>query len=511
MSSREEQSLALQLTNAEQDVATLTQWWPLIDVYVDPNGQANALGSIWTVYSIADGVTARIAAGVLNDVSQPIRVLAQVPGSGDTIKLTVRSPKGATSAVALVKGVIVGWQLDASISPDESFASGSQPLDGTNAIYATLLSAFPGANVTVNGNGQANAVRSKWTLLGLLAAGFEVALAVAELADPNVEQQVIAGFQSGAAQYRVRGKSVFGATPGNVTAAVSGFTSTGPGSAATVVTLAGNVVGSSNANTLQSVSGGFGGHAGFVSVDVGAFFGFDGVAVGSGLATAGDLRWGDVQSTARTLVAGRNAADTANVPIFSTDGFGTIIAGGLGGSSFQNQANGVLGLSTSAGTFQVSPPQNALLAFEISAFKTQSVTGAFVFDSVDALLTAWKIAINGTELAQITPSKWNPEKGQRDAVTLITDASYSIQQTDYTIALASTPTANRTFTLPSLASSVAGDEYEVTAGALAGFTLNVAPSGTDKINGANAAIAIPGDYASARFKMISATEGWRTL
>ena len=157
MSSREELSLALQLLGTEQDVATLTQWWPLVDVFVDPNGQANALGSIWTVYSIADGVTTPIAAGVLKDVSQPIRVLAEVPGSGDTIKLTVRSPKGATSAVTLVTGVIVGWQKDAAISPDESFASGNSAAHGRERDLRDAPSAFPGANVTVNGNGQATA------------------------------------------------------------------------------------------------------------------------------------------------------------------------------------------------------------------------------------------------------------------------------------------------------------------------------------------------------------------
>lgn len=219
---REEESLALQLLGTEQDVATLTQWWPMVDVFVNPNGQANALGSIWTLYSVANGVRAAFASGVLKQTAQPERVVANAIGSGNTIVLAVRSPKGATSAVTLVTGAVVGYDPTFQGSPEENFDSATQVLDATNKIFGTLASYFPRADVIVNGNAQKNAMQSVWTLYAIVA-GFETPLAAGSLNDPNVEQPIIRDVLSGAAQYRVRGRSVFNATPGNVSASVIGY------------------------------------------------------------------------------------------------------------------------------------------------------------------------------------------------------------------------------------------------------------------------------------------------
>ena len=129
--------------------------------------------------------------------------------------------------------------------------------------------------------------------------------------------------------------------------------------------------------------------------------------------TTGLIRLGDINNNSRgtqlNILAYRNTANTADIPLISTDGFGDIeFSGPVGtGGGLQLLGNGTVSLNSSAGNFQISAIGNTLLNYIIPSFKTQAVTGAFTFDSIDANLTDWLFKINGTQIVDFTTTGTN--------------------------------------------------------------------------------------------------------
>jgi hypothetical protein len=177
-------------------------------------------------------------------------------------------------------------------------------------------------------------------------------------------------------------------------------------------------------------------------------------ATGSAFASAGYIRFGDVNASALTLMACRNSTNTADLAIISTDGGGTLQFG-YSGAFFGALSGGALEISGPAGSFLLSPPNNALISFVLPAFKTQSVTGVFTFDSVDALLTGWNHSINGTLITSITPTQFVTKKGLNRAVRR-TATSTTVTASDDIVVFSAT---GQTATLP--VSPAIGDKYTI--------------------------------------------------
>lgn len=117
-------------------------------------------------------------------------------------------------------------------------------------------------------------------------------------------------------------------------------------------------------------------------------------ATGSAYASAGYIRFGDVNASATTLMACRNSTNTADISILYTDGFGQLIFGTSGTFLEIIPSASAVSLSCSAGNFSVNGGSNALVCYVIPAFKTQAVSGQYTFDG-DSSLTGWDFKANG--------------------------------------------------------------------------------------------------------------------
>lgn len=177
--------------------------------------------------------------------------------------------------------------------------------------------------------------------------------------------------------------------------------------------------------------------------------------------TTGLIRLGDINNNSRgtqlNILAYRNTANTADIPLISTDGFGDIEFSGPVGTTagLQLLGNGTVSLNSSAGNFQISAIGNTLLTYIIPSFKTQAVTGAFTFDSIDANLTQWDYKINGTLLTSTTTTKFVTKKGLNRAVRVIA-ASDNITTSDDVVIFSAT---GQIATLPATPS--VGDQYTI--------------------------------------------------
>lgn len=131
-------------------------------------------------------------------------------------------------------------------------------------------------------------------------------------------------------------------------------------------------------------------------------------ATGSAYASTGLIRFGDGQSVAVAWMVARNTTNTADWNLISTDGFGDLYFGNNGWSQIIIGHSGATSatLACAAGSFQANGAITSLISYVIPAFKTQSVVGAFTFDSVDASLTGWNYGINGTAIGGWTASAW---------------------------------------------------------------------------------------------------------
>jgi hypothetical protein len=500
----------LALAYAEQTACALASAHEKASAYVfAPLADKAAIGSIWEIIGIAGVNRVILATGVLQavDLGASKDLLEGIEATGLTVSLTVRSPNGPTAAN--VKAVLAGYDPTEGIAI--AAAAGAATFNvATEQDVATLAIGYTRINVFVTPTiANCNALGSIWRLYataGAVRTLLREQVVTSVSASLDIFGDVIAG-SDGYVLTAQQPLALAGAAP--TTASLIGSSGAGTPAVASIV-LAGDTVGPSNANTLQQVSGGDGGHAGRVGMNAGAYFSWSPFASQS---TVGDLRWGDIETVPRTLLSSRDPGNTVDKPIVGVQA-GPALFFGANGAGAAGWLTRVLGASVSlfpAGGPSATFATASATYFDWNLENWTTVPGGVFTRAFDATCTEYDVSINSIVLTGLTPVKWNPKKGQRDAVTVITDANYTILQTDHTVALADTPTAARTFTLPAISSSAAGDEYPISVGALAGFPLSVAPAGTDKINGVNAAASLGADFSAATFKLISAAIGWRIL
>lgn len=245
---------------------------------------------------------------------------------------------------------------------------------------------------------------------------------------------------------------------------------------------------------------------------------------GTNPATTGDLRFGNN----RTMMACRNAANTANFEIIYSDAGNTIYFGGASGStivqssgSVQVISAGVVPILATSTYLKTAVPDiyfgSAVVAPEIfqeddvtnsvtgDTFKihAQNCTGTTTTGGALELSSGTgtsahgpvNVQVGGVTTAQAVTNKWVFVKGVRAAPNQQTD-DYTVLPTDYWVEM--TISADKTTTLP--ASPTTGDAYLLSCATLGGFTWTVDGNGHNVVipggTSTAATIAIANDYTS---------------
>src|SRR5690348_12154662 len=87
----------LTMNTTEQTIGTTTQWWPLVDVYVNAQGVKAAKGAKLRVFAMVAGQKdVLLGEQDINIEEVPQRVMT-VRGAGDAIRATVQGVNGTSA------------------------------------------------------------------------------------------------------------------------------------------------------------------------------------------------------------------------------------------------------------------------------------------------------------------------------------------------------------------------------------------------------------------------------
>ena len=299
-----------------------------------PAGAASApgIGSIWTVYGFgASGAGGILAIAKLTQQGTPQLLLQNLEAEGLTLAVIVTSPGGAATGI---QGVLVGFDPATAMVPASAGATKTLAVNVETDVV-TLAGGFSVLNALVDGSGDARTAGTIFRLYAT-AGGIRTLLRQSTL-QANITSngpggQITVGAplpQDIFAQQTASGDVMSGSdgyvltaqNPNTVCTFLASLTgSSAGGPTVPSATLAGDTVGPANANTVQSLSGGYGANAGLINV--GGYFGFSPFA---NLPNAGDFRYSALVTNARNIIESKEGV--TNVPILYTDGVGGLYFG----------------------------------------------------------------------------------------------------------------------------------------------------------------------------------------
>lgn len=361
------------LTDVDATFATLTTNHETCEILVDPNGQPNAVGSVWSVWDVsASGLEVKIGEGVCALPSKPCRILIdhEVQGGG-FFRLKGRSVKGST--IGAVTATITGYSNIGVIDNSEE-VSANVALTNAETTIATLAAQHQYCEVIVNTNGDVNARKSIWRLYDVTGT------VVAQVSDngqlANAPSRIFTKI-TGVGLFRLTAQSVNGNTAVNTDVALIGYDPFTPSSSGGGIT-----------QLTQDVLAGPG-----VGAQIATLVNVHGAAGVVGPIAANTWNWANSPSDADQTIFDRGVG--TNNAVATMAGFQFKTADGFAGSANQQGGNFVVVLGTGqnagvedvsrSGLFEVFLKDTANLAFSI-----QPAAGAIAGDpKVNAVLASF--------------------------------------------------------------------------------------------------------------------------